>query len=91
MNDLLNVRIISPREIIYQGSALSVSSRNSKGKFDILARHANFLTIIENQPVEIIKEDLSTQVFNFSQAIIYSVGNRVSIYADPKTIETGGM
>lgn len=47
----LKVKILSPTQTIYEGEALSVSSTNSTGKFDILPYHANFITLIQKNPV----------------------------------------
>lgn len=79
-NQTFNVRIVSPKQVVYQGTALSVSSTNSAGKFDILALHANFVTLIENQPITIRTADKKTLVFNFPLAIVYTAQNLVSIY-----------
>ncbi len=47
----LTVKIISPTQTIFDGEAFSVSSVNSLGKFDILPMHANFITLIQKQPI----------------------------------------
>lgn len=84
---LLQVKVMTPREIVFDDKAYAVSSKNSEGSFDILPGHANFISIIENQPIKITKPDKSTQVFNFERAIIKSTLNEVRIYADPKTVQ----
>lgn len=84
---LLKVTIMTPREIVFDAPAFAVSSKNSEGSFDILPGHANFISIIQNQPIKITKPDKSTQLFNFERAIIKSAKNEVRIYADPKTIQ----
>jgi len=47
----LTVKIISPTQTLYDGEAYSVSSVNSLGKFDILPMHANFITLVQKQPI----------------------------------------
>lgn len=47
----LTVKILSPTQTIYDGEALSISSANSLGKFDILPYHANFITLVQNTPI----------------------------------------
>lgn len=49
--DLLKVKILSPTQTIYDGEAVSVSSVNSLGKFDILPYHANFITLVQKNAV----------------------------------------
>lgn len=86
MNDLIDIKVETPKEILYQGKAYAVSSKNSKGKFDILAGHANFITIIDKEPVQIIKDNKQLVTFNFSQAIIMNSKNYVSVFAEPTSL-----
>lgn len=85
-NETLTVKIMSPREVLFDGLALAVSSENSQGKFDIIPQHANFITIVEKNPIVILKPDKTQQSFTFAQAIIYHVKNQVTIYADPQSM-----
>jgi F0F1-type ATP synthase epsilon subunit len=78
-------KIQTPREILFEGPVLALSSRNTDGKFDLLAQHANFISIIDNQPITIIKPDKTRQVFNFTQAIVYLVRDRTIVFGDPQT------
>ena len=80
MNQYLHVRILSPQKTIFEGEVLSVSSRNSAGKFDILPEHANFMTLVENSPVIIQKTNKQKQTFNFPLALIYTAKDQVNIY-----------
>ncbi len=84
-NNLLRVRFSSPNEVIFEGEALSVSAKNSAGKFDILPLHANFISFIENYPITVRKADQTEQVFKFNFAIIYQTSNQVNIYTDIKS------
>jgi len=81
-NLILQVKIISPKNDIFTCPALSVSSVNSVGKFDILPQHANFITLIKDVPIIIKKTNHETVTFNFPLAIIYNNKNRVNIYTD---------
>ena len=80
MPNLLKVRLVSPRGIIYQSEALSVSGTNSKGKFDILPQHANFLTVVENGPIIIREKGKKDIKLGLPMAIIYTAKNTVNIY-----------
>lgn len=84
---VLKVKITSPKEIIFQDDAFSVSSKNSKGVFDILPLHANFITIIENEPIVVRKANKEVQSFIFPVAIMYTRDNQVDIYTDIQIYE----
>lgn len=49
--NVLNVKIVSPTQTLFEGQAYSVSSANSTGKFDILPYHANFITMVQKTPI----------------------------------------
>ncbi len=82
MSQTLLVRILSPKQRIFEGEAISVSSKNSSGKFDILAEHANFITLIEHQPIVLRLKGEKPLIFNFESAIIYVSSSNVNIYTD---------
>lgn len=82
----LQVKVMTPHKILFQGPALAVSSVNSEGKFDILPEHANFISLIENQAVSIIQTNKQIINFNFTQAIVVNLKNQVTIYAEPSSL-----
>ena len=49
--NVLQVKIISPTQTIFEGEAVSISSVNSLGKFDILPFHANFISLVRKDPI----------------------------------------
>ncbi|EKD85254.1 MAG: hypothetical protein ACD_38C00061G0004 [uncultured bacterium] len=79
-NPTLHVRIISPQQLILDTEAVSVSSKNTQGNFDILPQHANFITLIENNPIIIRPQNAKPQAFKFALAIIMVTENKVNIY-----------
>lgn len=84
MNPTLHVRILSPQKLILNIQAFAVSSKNSKGVFDILPQHANFITVIENELILVRlnkntpKKDVLT--FKYPIAVISVSDNNVNIY-----------
>jgi F0F1-type ATP synthase epsilon subunit len=47
-NDLLNLSVRNRDKVIYSGKVSSITSVNKKGKFDVLPRHANFISLIHD-------------------------------------------
>lgn len=84
--ELIDVKVMTPHQILFQGKAFAVSSINSDGKFDILPEHANFITLIENQVVKVIKETQEEVAFTFKQAIVINASNKVAVYAEPQSL-----
>lgn len=79
------VRILSPQKMLFSAPALSVSSKNQQGNFDILPQHANFISMIENQPIVVRQANKPPVTFKFPLAIIYVTGGKVNIYTNIKT------
>jgi F0F1-type ATP synthase epsilon subunit len=79
MAEQLTITINSPSDVIWQGKALAISSKNHKGTFDILPQHANFITIIKNHPIT-IHLGAGTKEFTFPQCVLYNHDNYVSIF-----------
>lgn len=79
-NPTLHVRIISPQQLILDADAESVSSKNLSGPFDILAQHANFITMVEKNPIYVRIKGQRVQKFDFPMAIIMAADNKVDIY-----------
>ena len=77
----IHIKIVTPVEVLYEGDAQTLSSTNSVGRFDILPEHANFITMIENQPID-IKTTQGVKQFSFPLAIIMAAKNQVKVYTD---------
>lgn len=82
MDQNLKVRVLTPKEILFEGEASSVSSKNHLGKFDILPYHARFISFIENQPIIIKQPNQKAKDFRFPFAIIYNSDNKVDIFTE---------
>lgn len=76
----LHVRIISPHQLILDTEAESVSSKNLQGPFDILPLHANFITVVDNQPIIVRVPNQKPVFFEFPLAIVLVTANKVNIY-----------
>lgn len=77
---LLHVRIVSTTQLLLDSEALSVSSKNSAGPFDVLPEHANFITMIENTPIIVRFDKQKPHTFTFPMAIMSVNNNQVNIY-----------
>lgn len=84
---LLQVKVLSPKDTLYDGPALAVSSKNTSGKFDMLPEHANFVTFIENDPITITTPENKKLTFKFPMGIIYITKDNVTIYTQPQALK----
>lgn len=86
MSKTLQVKVQNPRQILFNGEALSVSSADRKGKFDILPEHANFIALIDKKPIEIVQTNKEKITFNVNTAIVLNRNNIVTVFVDPQGI-----
>lgn len=48
---VLDVKVLDRERVIFSGEAASLSSINEQGLFDVLEKHANFITLIQEKLV----------------------------------------
>ncbi len=75
------VSINSPNELVWDGVATSVSSKNSAGPFDILPEHANFITMIQGDTIVVRFLD-KEHIFNYKNAVLSVYNGNVTIYTE---------
>lgn len=82
-DNTLRVVVKDRNKVLYDGGATSLSSKNSKGVFDILHNHANFISLI-NETLLIKKPDGTSQEIPMNNAIIKAKENVIEIYVGVK-------
>ncbi len=75
----LQVEIINPDQTLFQGPALSLSSINHQGKFDILPAHTHFISLIKDH-ITLRLPNKSSQKFSFKQGVLRCVDNQIQVY-----------
>ena len=49
----LKVKVFSPYETFFEGTAVSLSGQNKTGPFDVLYGHTNFFTLLQGGQVSV--------------------------------------
>ena len=73
------LKIKSRQGLVYQGKVKSLSSVNEAGKFDILAQHANFISLIKD---EVVISDLQgfKKIIKIKSGLLRMRENNLEIY-----------
>jgi len=79
MNKEISVTIYGLESIIYQGKIKALTSVNDKGKFDILAFHSNFISIVKDYLI-LHERQGSQKEFKLKQGVLKLVNNQMSIF-----------
>lgn len=83
-NELTKLTIVGRQGPIFEGEVKAVSSINAKGPFDILAQHAEFISLIERQ-VTIHHADGHQEQMKIDTGVIEVDENRIKIYLENYT------
>lgn len=62
MNDLINIEIVTPLGMIYQGSVRAVTLPGSEGEFGVLKGHATLVSSLKSGVIDIEKQDLKHEL-----------------------------
>lgn len=76
---LLHVTIIAPEKTLFEGAVESMTSKNTKGTFDILPYHENFISLIIDK-VTVREKGKPPQDIQVGNAILKISKNRAEIY-----------
>lgn len=81
MNDnvLFHLLVRSREGVIFEGDVDSITSFNEKGKFDVLAQHANFISLIQ-KALTIIEPDGKVTEIPVDNALLRTRENKVEVY-----------
>lgn len=82
-NDNLHVLVRDRTKILYNGEATGLTSKNTKGEFDILINHANFISLV-NETLFIHRKNASDVAIPMNNAIVKVKENKVEVYVGVK-------
>lgn len=76
-----HVIVHGPEAVLWEGEAASITAENTKGVFDILPGHANFISIVSEKPI-LIRGGGEDRTFQFASSILSVKNGAVSIYSN---------
>lgn len=78
-SETVQLTILNREGVIFKGPVKSFTSVNDRGKFDILARHENFITLVKKNVVFVDQNDQSHQM-PIQQGILQVNKDRVKLF-----------
>lgn len=79
MDNLFHLKIVAKDGILFEGQIQSLTSYNDKGRFDILALHANFISIIYKSII-IVDSKGDKKEMTIEKALLKNKSNNLEIY-----------
>jgi F0F1-type ATP synthase epsilon subunit len=79
--EIIHVTVRNRNQVLFNGDATSVTSKNDTGSFDVLAEHSNFISLIQS-PLIIRKTNGEKQEVTFKNGLLKVKDNSVHCYID---------
>ena len=76
---ILDVVVRNRDTVLFEGPCTSVSSYNNVGKFDVLGRHANFITLVTNK-IELVTKSGERRSIDVNNGVCKVKKNEVAIF-----------
>jgi len=80
MSDKFHLKVASREGVVFDGEVESITSYNEKGKFDVLAQHANFISLIKKSLSVTVSGEGVNKELTFDTALIRVRENNVEVY-----------
>ena len=76
---LISVTVRNRTGVVWEGEATSLSSWNKVGPFDILPRHANFVSTVQKR-LRLHKPDGLVEELNVESGLIHVYADKVTVF-----------
>jgi len=76
------VKVFSPREVYYDGSATSLTAENETGVFDVLPLHHSFITLLKAGTISIAVDKNKKKEFEIAKGLLRAKNNTVVVFLD---------
>lgn len=90
MNENFNLLVRSREGVVFEGEVESISSFNEEGKFDVLAQHTNFISLIQKGLI-IREPGKETREIKVNNALLKVKDNNVEVYVGVQGIKPTKM
>ncbi|MDE2783983.1 MAG: ATP synthase F1 subunit epsilon [Gemmatimonadota bacterium] len=82
MAKLMELRVVTPERVVFEGAARSLVAPAWDGWVGVLPGHAPFLTLLGSGPIEVDSEAGERQAFGISGGVMKVESNQVMVLAD---------
>jgi F0F1-type ATP synthase epsilon subunit len=80
--DKFHLKVYSPFKNYYEGDVTSISAINDTGPFDILAKHHNFLTLLNPCDLIIRSPEQKDEIITITRGIMQVKSDDVVVFLD---------
>lgn len=77
------MKVVDRDKVLFEGDIVSLTSYNSKGKFDVLNHHTNFISLVEKK-LEIVLSNGESKEIPLNDGVLKVESNIISVYLGVK-------
>lgn len=77
----MHVKVYAPFKVYFDGEAVSISAVNDTGPFDILPKHHNFMTLINEGDV-VVRTEKNEERIPIQRGIMHVKADEVIVFLD---------
>lgn len=78
----MNVEIVSPERVLYEGTAQRVVCRTTNGDIAFLSGHEPFLGVLASGEIRVVLSDSEEFAFNATRGFVEVDGTHVRVISD---------
>ena len=78
----MELRVVTPEQVVFEGTARSLVAPAWDGRVGVLPRHAPFLTLLGSGPLEVDLAAGERRSFGISGGVMKVEDNEVTVLAD---------
>ena len=78
----MNLEILTPEEMVFEGTVELVKVPGTKGSFEILNMHAPIISTLEKGEVKVKKTKTQEEIFAISGGVVEVRDNKIIILAE---------
>ena len=82
VGNIMHVKVYAPFKTYYDDDATSISAVNDTGPFDILPRHHNFMTLLNQCEVVIRTTNDDEQRIPINRGVMHVKADKVDVFLD---------
>ncbi len=75
----MDVSVVAPEGVLFEGRAVALSAVNDAGKFDILPEHANFISLIKDN-LMIRPDKRHVKEVKLDRGVLMCRNNKVNVF-----------
>lgn len=78
----LYIKVFAPYQTYFEGKASSISAENDTGPFDVLPKHHNFMTLVNEGELVIRVDGSEDKKIRITKGVMHVRSNKVTVFLD---------